>query len=314
MEIIPHPLVRANGSLCLNPEFTFDRVRLVSRVPKQRLSQILPLRKLRRRCRYFNLLKIRKGPWKCAIEFPFTASRKFWSQLKKAEKKLGPYIITELELAFDFAANDEDDARSLVQALAQHLRKRWHSRPYILFEYDEGEDPPAGIIQGPTYYFEIRRARTGLKVYARYSKDENRGPVARVEWTLVGTRSIKAKTGITNITQLRGFNSDDFLERHLRFESLDLHTLGSWLTPKSTCPRSVALLYLRYLSYRDPQAESDWSLTRAKWKSTSQLRAHLRTLRKDARKKPGPSSVWDKKLMALTDHRISSFFHKIELS
>ena len=316
------------------PRFTFDKIRLVTNVSKRRLVQVLPLGQLRRHCRYFQVLDVRRGNpsfFRSAIEFGYSPATPFWNLLAKHEHDLGVYSIASIELAFDFPAKDERTARLMCLSLVPQLRKLWHRRKYIWSAFDDTKSPPPGIIAGPTFYFEDRKAQTALKAYCRYSKTRTgfntNDPVVRLEWTLKNARAIKRKTGLVRVTDLVGFNPSNFLDRHFRLERINLHRLGAWLQPKSRRPDRRASLvqfdydaeyraasvFLRVRAHKDPQAEQDWQHTLVKWQSSSQLRGYLRNERARVRSKSRPRTKWDKKLSKLTDYKLAKFFDEVKI-
>jgi hypothetical protein len=231
------------------------------------------------------------------------------------ETQLGTYTISLLELAFDFHMEAEDEAQEVCLEVVACLRKRWHQRLRVWFEYDELRPPPPGVIPGPTFYFEDGRARTGLKGYCRYAKsqdgfDTNR-PIFRLEWTLRGSQAIQQKMGIEKIEGLQNVNSVAFLEHHLRLETLNLERLGKWLSPRSKHPRRAALTFLRARAYGEPKPQEDWPLTLLLWKSSAQVRGYLRSERARIKGKRGRRTVREKKFAMLSDYKIETFFDRV---
>ena len=316
------------------PSFTFDRIGLTSMVPARELRKKLPMRLLRNRCHDFqiNALPSRPGPYKSRVEFTYSTDLGFWDLLLNVENEIGTYVITKLELAFDFPANNITDAKNITLVLGQHIRKLWHCRKEVKVEWSRNIPAPPGIINGPTFYFEDRKSTTNVKAYARYAKEPKQKsfnydrPIARLEWTLTGALAIKTKTGIENLSDLAVFCSDIFLSRHFRLENFDPRKFGELVaTPpkKRIWPRSrrskysydrparAAYAYLRFHAYKDSEWSNSFEVNEAsllKWNSTAHIRGHLRQKRHDLSHTPGRKSELQNKMKDLTDYQIDRIF------
>ena len=302
------------------PRFTFDRVRILTTVPKRSLCQRLPVSALRQHCPTFRVVEagLNNCGYRSAVEFTYPPAMAFWSLFAANEGRLDTYAITRLELAFDFPATGEFEAQQMCLDVSQCIRKPWHQRKGIRI-YDPNLGCPAGVIPGPTFYFEDRRSRTALKLYCRYEKTgsghRHDRPLARMEWTLSGAAAIAKKTGITRITQIQDPEVlsiiSTFRERHLCLEVLNFERLGKWIDPRFQHPRVAAGAYLRRHAFPIGQAVEDDYDALHQWQSAAQVRGHLRNERLKVKSTPGRRSPWQQKLSQLTDYRLRTFFDPI---
>jgi hypothetical protein len=301
------------------PHFTFDRVLLKTPQTCERLRHpsVLPLASLRQHCHALNVVNDRHRqppPWS-KVDFVYSPSQTFWSQLLASENHLKPYYITSLELAFDYHMADAAQAQQAVFDLALGLRKLWPSRKFMWFE--NGVTLRRGVIWGPTFYFEQEGKPTCAKIYCRYPKLVRRGfdwsrPVARVEFTLNGWKNIKSKIGVEYLADLQGFNVTPFRDQYLRFELVNLEQLGRWLNGGSKNPAQTAESYLQQQVLADPQYAKHTYLTEQKWLSSSQVRGHLLKERKsEKQRKVGRPTLHEIKLRDLTDYRLNKMFDAV---
>jgi len=300
------------------PRFTFDRVLLKTPQSCQRLRNpgVLPLAALRQHCHAFNVVNDRHrqpSPWS-KVDFVYSPSQAFWSLLLAAENHLRPYYIESLELAFDYRLANEAVAQQAVFDLALSLRKLWPSRKSMWFEISE--TVRNGIIWGPTFYLEEKGKPICAKIYCRYPKLIGGGfhwsqPMARVEFTLNGSRSITDKIGVEHLADLTNFNVTIFRDKYLRFEVLNLEELGRWLDRGSRNPTLRAEAFLQQRVQTDPQYATHAYLTEQKWLSSSQMRGYLLKERRRTRKKVGRPTLHERKLRALTDYQLNKMFDSV---
>jgi hypothetical protein len=298
--------------------FTFDRVLLKTPQPCQRLCHpsVLPLASLRQHSHAFNVVNDRHRqppPWS-KVDFVYSPSQTFWNLLLASENHLEPYYIESLELAFDYHLPDEATAQQAVFDLALGLRKLWPSRKSMWFE--NGETLRRGVIWGPTFYLEQKGRPICAKIYCRYPKLVGGGfdwsqPMARVEFTLNGWKSIKDKIGVEYLADLQSFNVTPFRNKYLRFELLNLEELGRWLNRGSKNPTQTAEHFLLQQVLADPQYANHAYLTEQKWLSSSQVRGHLLKERKRAKQKVGRPTLFDSKLRGLTDYRLNKMLDAV---
>ncbi len=306
-----------NSGYMPRPRPTFDLIRLVSNVPKPRLSQLLPLKRLRQDCHSFRVLNPGVLPaWsQSAVEFvlPSSQAPAFWLTLLNHQFMLGHYDITKIELAYDFLCPDVATAQGTRDELLTSIRKKRHARGMIKFAGDHTTPPPSGYIAGPTYYYEDAKARTPLKLYCRYAKlpcktFDHDQPLARVEWTVKGSDAIR-RLGIHRLADLQKFTGwVSFFDRHASFEKLDYKAFGAFIDPKSSQPEATARQFLTHKARTDPQFAVDTTATALKWHSPSQIRGYLRKERARACKKNGRPNAWEAKLRKLSYYKLGRLF------
>src|SRR5262249_48235243 len=135
-------------------------------------------------------------------------SHRLWTLLKRHEKALRQYRITEAELAYDVKYSSSDQVKCGLDALIARLDKRWHQRRYLLLicEPESVATMSPGYLPGlPTAYYENRQSSVSMKCYGRKAKlpgDRFGACVIRLEWTLKGKRSLVRHVGGNQIDDL----------------------------------------------------------------------------------------------------------------
>ena len=308
----------------------FDRIGVYSTEPADQILRKLPVRFLVRRCHDFQVrdLEQQEASYKSCMEFTDCKDPRFWHVLLRHESDFGKYRITKLELAFDFPAKNKFGAAKVANRLGQRIRKLWHSRKELMIVSRPSLTAPAGIIEGPTFYFEDRTATTNIKTYARYAKVQRKKfdmdrPVARVEWTLTKAVTIKSKTKISNLSDLRKFDPNAFLKRYFRLEKLNLQRFGMLVANrpnrrarhrpgrnKYSYDRlaSAANIFFRIKAYRESSSPETFEVALSKWRSSAHVRGYLRKGMIKAQHTPGRKSVWLRKMKKLTDYKLNQIF------
>ena len=134
--------------------------------------------------------------------------------------------------------------------------------------------------------------------------------MARLEFTLNGSKSITDKIGIEHLTDLQNFNVTTFRDKYLRFEVLNLEKLGRWLDRGSRNPTLGAEAFLQKRVQTDSQYATHAYLTEQKWLSSSQVRGYLLKERLSAKQRGvGRPSLHQSKLRALTNYQLNKMFH-----
>lgn len=285
------------------------------------------MKALRAEAHSFRCYGISRGPsWgRSIVEFVYPTSTAFWDLLIEHESKLGLYSICGLELAFDFPAATKTEALEIDFAVVRHIRKKWHQRKDLWFEYEPYTPPPPGCVCAPTFYFEPRDSATALKIYCRHPKRLRHSfkydqLVVRVEWTLYRARSVYAKTGIDRLSDIRNFDSSEFLRRNFSLERLNIENLGLWLMARLAArqqrhhqdPVTHGTAFLDGEARGDQQLVTNLDLTHdVKWRSSAQVRGYLRNERAIARALRGKLPAWEHDMRELTDYRLNSFFDDV---
>lgn len=259
-------------------------------------------------------------------------SDKLWTLLKKHEKALQRYSITEVELAYDAKYWPLGRAESGLLALLARLDKRWHQRGYLHLICKPGASASPGYLPDmPTAYYEHRRSSVAMKCYARKAKlpgGQFGGCVIRLEWTLKGKRALVRHLGGNRIDDLLTADLNAFLERNLRLARVDHVAVGKlvnvklgrnhagsvsragarsiteqWQDPKYLA-RRAAFLVLRVHAYRElgrvPARFASWEQAlHVSQELPAQVRGYLRGLRKGNK--------------GLSEYRISGCFRPARL-
>ena len=291
------------------PIFSIDQVTLVTSTSTRSLNARLPIKELRYFCPEFRVLPLNKYNYKSKICF-LALNLNFLETLVRSEELIGAYEISEIELAFDFPASDEREARAIHKYIYRNLYKKYHRRRQ-LSECSCNTPPPHSIIQGPTIYWEDRKSKTGLKAYCRYSKVTGK-PAARLEWTLRGARDIKKKTGIDRIEDLIEFNSESFLERHFVIETINKDNYVKYLLKSKNAKMAFNLL-ARINAYQMPIADEDFELAIGLASSTSYIRGALLHEKACLKNRRGRRTPREKKIANLTQHQLRKIFNRIDL-
>lgn len=347
------------------PRFTFDLIHISTAIPKSELERDLPsgephplkeLQAAKHKRANFKIEELTGTQWATIIKFVYPQSAEFMSLLTDLQWSFNPYRITRVELSLDFPAESVAHARLIRDFIVLHLRKLYPGRKFLKGvtgpseEFEPGKRKrkrrPRGTLVGEaTYYWEDEDGSTPLKIYVRYPKFGNGGPVCRVEWTIKEAKNIKSRLGILNIQDLPLFNSEDFFQRHFRLETIDYRKMGAWLFPHPTDAKKdrswAAHLFLRHMYYEDAQAIADKALDAKNkkreeageeiitvdpsdeggiavdvlikqsliWRSVSQVRGFLVLQRDEAREiDPADRTDLEARFAELKRYRIDTFF------
>lgn len=325
------PLWRVPGVGVLHP--SIDRVVIVSTASVGALKKLLPIAALEKAFHSFHVLRY-SGPdprLLSKIIAVGAGSDRLWILLKRHEKSLRRYRITEVEFAYDVRYCTIGQVKSGLRALIARLGKRWHQRRYLHLISGPGATASPGYLPDmPTAYYEDRRSSVPMKCYGRKAKLPGGSFGActiRVEWTLKGKPALVRHLGGNQINDLLAADLNAFLVRNLRLARVDHVAVGKlfsvrritshvrisrggvspilkqWRDPKYRA-RRAAFLVLRVLAYRESDgpspkfADFDEALLVCQ-EAPAQVRGYLRSLR------PGGKP--------LTDYKINTCFRPVGL-
>jgi hypothetical protein len=339
MQSITRPLPSSKSfhlDLLPIPTSTIDKVHICSSKSKLKLEEVLLMGKLEAfKGVHFQIEQLpeRHGSgWSSLIRFVYPPSDDFLALLTDRESALGRYAITRVELALDFPAESERHAVELSHLIFLHLRKLYHGRKFTKPEVGQTREAdrkrrPRGTFDEATYYFEDSKGSTPLKIYPRFAKFGDCGPICRVEWTIKGAPAIKKRLGILELFDLSWFKSfglRDFFKRHFRVETIDFQKLGEYLFPDASDPPRALHLYLHRQSYFDPvlrHLPEDNSKLHdvlycqpVVWKSVSQVRGFLMLRRQEAEDKAKQGkklTPLKARFAGLTSGKLNSFFRPV---
>ena len=262
-----------------------DRVVIVSTASVGTLKALLPIAALEKAFHSFKVVTYtgRDRRLRAKIIAVGSGNDRLWTLLKRHEKTLQQYRITEAELAYDVSCCTLDQVKSGLNGLVMHLDKRWHQRRHLHLVCEP--KPRAAMSAGhlpdvPTIYYESRRSSVAMKCYGRKAKLPGGcfgRCVIRLEWTLKGGRALERHLGGNQITDLLAADLNAFLRRNLRLARVDHVAVGKlfkvkrggnharrmsrgaaspilkqWQDPKYRA-RRAAFLVLRVLAYRSPR-------------------------------------------------------------
>jgi len=217
--------------------YHFDRIRINTKAYLKTLHKNLPVKKLRNECVSIKLL----APFQKAFEYGYKSrleivapSKRFFEILMDHESCLKPYRITRLEIAKDIICESIDEAERLNRMWAKDSRKKYSGN----FNYDDiycdtKPDLKKGLIGTFTAYFGNEKAKFKLCSYVRYSKINGKICI-HPEWRILGSHTIKNKTGIEEIGDLIAFKIEKFFENQeekyiVHAEDINTEKLGNWL-------------------------------------------------------------------------------------
>src|SRR5437867_3370429 len=192
----------------------FDKIEILAPRPAEKLRALLPLAALQAHAVTFKLEHCSLYQYRAKLLI-VAPDPEFWNILAPYADCLGRSKICALELDRDTVYQTELEARAAADTAVQHLHKKYHRRGIVT------------VVSG-TAYWEDRRARTNLMVYARPDKRTGQ-PLLRVEWRLKGAAHIYKKTGIATISDLRDFDFAPFMGKYYLLEAIDHDQLGRWL-------------------------------------------------------------------------------------
>jgi hypothetical protein len=229
-----------------------------------------------------------------------------WPLLKRHEKPLRQYRITEVELAYDVRHCTVRQVKAGLSALVARLDKRWHQRRYLhlICEPLRAVTMSPGYLPGVfTAYYEDRRSSVSMKCYGRRAKLPGGcfgACTIRLEWTLKGRRALVRHIGGNQINDLLSADLNAFLKDNLRLARVDHVAVGKlfkvrrctnharsmgrgaaspilkqWHDPKYRAKRA-AFLVLRVLAYRESPRLSEEHALHVCQESPAQVRGYLR--------------------------------------
>ena len=308
-----------------------DRIVIVSTASVGTLKKFLPIAALEKAFHSFKVVTYtgRDRSLRAKIIAVGAGNDRLWILLKRHEKTLQRYRITEAELAYDVSCYTLDQVKHGLNALVMRLDKRWHQRQHLHLVCEP--KPPSTISAGylpdvPTIYYERRRSSVAMKCYGRKAKLPGGcfgRCVIRLEWTLKGGRALERHLGGNQITDLLAGDLNAFLRRNLRLARVDHVAVGKlfkvkrggnhaprmscgaaspimkqWQDPKYRA-RRAAFLVLRVVAYRESARLGEEHALHVCQESPAQVRGYLRSLRQGG--KP------------LTDYRINRCFRPVRL-
>ena len=179
---------------------------------------------------------------------------RLWTLLKRHEKALQRYKITQAELAYGVSCYTLDQVKSGLHGLVMHLDKRWHQRQHLhlICESKPRAAMSAGYLPGvPTIYYESRRSTVAMKCYGRKAKlpgGRFGRFVIRLEWTLKGGRALVRHLGGNQITDLFAADLNAFLKHNLRLARVNHAKVGELAVSNAvtTSEVSLAAVHHRY--------------------------------------------------------------------
>jgi len=313
-----------------------DRVVIVSTASVGTLKALLPIAALEKAFHSFKVVTYtgRDRRLRAKIITVGAGNYRLWTLLKRHEKTLQQYRITEAELAYDVSCYTLDQVKSGLNGLVMHLDKRWHQRQHLHVSCER--EPRAAMSAGhlpdvPTIYYERRRSSVAMKCYGRKAKlpgGRFGRCIIRLEWTLKGERALVRHLGGNQITDLLAADLNAFLKRNLRLARVDHAKVGQlfsvkrgrnhvrratrggaspilkqWSDPKYRA-RRTGFLALRLHAYgvshglRPTIADFDHALQVCQG-SPAQVRGYLRSLRTRGKR--------------LTDYKINRCFRSVGL-
>jgi hypothetical protein len=292
----------------------FDRIKISTFIDAEKLKRILPMKTFKPLCYHFQIdsyspYNERNFP-KYLSRIDLTApSETALEKLCDCQDRIGSCSINYLEAAEDSITENEHDALQILDRYALTARKKWANKHFVyvptnLLDFDRKDDPD--IFSKKTLYSASKKF--GLRAYCRYSKI-NGLPAFHREYVMDGKTPVRKKANIRELKDLLNFDFPDFFERtdktYLQFTSqqIDQFQLGKflrgWTNRKSFTKRelmSIGCHAALYVAYRPTPAE---------------LRIYFNGLKKEIRRKRGPLTEWDKRILGLRD--ISRFLRPEQL-
>lgn len=230
-----------------NDAFYFDRIHINTRLSREDLTNILPIDKLKKECRYLNTQdsspQLMGYKTRLSIVAP---TRNFFIILNDHLQKAF-YIITYIEIAHDIFYPTKYEAEFTSYNIFRTIRKKY-SRSFVYDEEKSGKSRTSqelkkrlsrGLFASRTFYSTYENVSKGtrhcwfkLVIYARYSK-LNGQPCIHYEWRIKKTSIIFEKTGIKTIEDLLNFNFETFFlameKKYIVHEKLDKEKIGKVL-------------------------------------------------------------------------------------
>ena len=217
---------------------SYDKLEIVSSAWPGWLWKKLPIKELRRVSHSFNIREVDQNPYYRSriILVCVPGDRSPLELLMAQEPHLLAYAVTVAEIAADALAGSAKQARDNHFASIGWVSKRRCVRGKVIVAYDDKQEVPEGLIEGPTLYYEDARSSVAFKSYCRH--DKARGgrfstqPITRWESTLKGS-AIKRYFGGNQLVDLLKADLQAFVARNIRDQRVDYAALGKLLAPRS---------------------------------------------------------------------------------
>lgn len=294
------------------PQLRLDQVIVLSNVPRRRLLQVLPVRRLRALAPSFRILE--HGPraayfFRTKIAFTMPAASEFLQTLIEAEPRLGVHVIHNVEVARDTPCATVEEAIQHADMLGRSARRRWGGKE-VEVKFGGGAPPP-GCFRGARSY-----CVGDLIVYPRLSKPEqtrDARPIVREEIRIKGAANVRRRLGIRRLVDLTHAPLKPLFGRFVTHEQLDLVAIGGIFRPSVSDEgaRQAAHLIARVQSYRTSENDDEFEHCLKAWETAARWRSWLRDERLRLRKRPGPRprrSSWHHRLRTLSDSRLGRLF------
>ena len=224
-----------------------DRVVIISTASVGVLKALLPIKALKKAFHSFHVVTYdgRDPRLHAKIIAVGAGSHRPWTLLKKHEKALQRYRITEVELAYDIKYCPSSQAESSLLALLARWDKRWHQRGHLNLICKPGAAlSPGYLLDLPTAYYESRRSSVSMKCYGRKAKLPGGGfggCVIRLEWTLKGKPALIRHLGDNQINNLLAADLNVFLKRNLRLARVDHVAVGKLFSVRAGKNRALPI-------------------------------------------------------------------------
>lgn len=312
--------------------YYIDKIRIIVKERPDRLSNILPLKELRKYCRDINIYAYKESEtayqygFLSAIDVVAVKKLDFFRVLGDYAEFLTGYKISYVEIAEDSLYATQQETLRVFDNLLKHTVKKY-SPDCMVFdatEYDFEDETIGKLINRKNvsdteYMAEKYSKKTGywgterhkLVIYPRLSKIAGK-PSVHIEWRLRGAGNIKAKTGIASINDFIDFNINIYFreseERYVRYKNIDHLRHGRFLMGIHHKTNTVT----QYLNGRlliDRAARASQRFCRAyEIKTAADLLFYYKKEMKQMKEKGrGRRTMWEQKIFTLKYAKLKGF-------
>lgn len=323
-----------HGNGILETIYYFDKIRIIVKERPDRLSNILPLKELRKYCRDINIYAYKDSDkafrygFLSAIDVVVVKNLDFFRVLGEYAEFLTGYKISYIEIAGDSIYETQQETLVVFENILKHTLKNY-SHDFKIYDATEAdfEDETIGKLinrknVGDTEYLEEKYSKkTGywgtdrqkLVIYPRLSKIAGK-PSVHKEWRIRGAGNIKKKTNIDNIQDFIDFNFNTYFmkneERYIRHMQIDHRRHGRFLLGINNKTNTVT----QYLNGRlliDRAARASHLFCRAnEIIASAELKYFYKKEFELVRKKGrGRRTIWEEKVGKLTSAKVRGFVH-----